>query len=217
MEAVAPALKPHAGMGRLPTLENGDRLSPEEFRRRYELRPDIKKAELINGVVYLGSPVRLSHHGEPHAILMMELGNYRRTVSGVRLGDNATVRFQDGGEIQPDGFLRYTGRRSGRSRLTADYVYDAPELCVEVSGSTASYDLHEKMDLYRRHGVQEYLVWRVDDEAIDWWELSDDTFIPLPPGADGVTRGKVFPGLNINLDALVEELRDLWRMEEPVS
>ena len=35
----------------VPELENGDRLTRAEFERRYEAMPDLKKAELIEGVV----------------------------------------------------------------------------------------------------------------------------------------------------------------------
>ena len=38
---------------------------------------------------------------------------------------------------------------------------------MEISGSTVSYDLYDKLTVYRRHGVQEYIVWRVYDQAIN--------------------------------------------------
>jgi Uma2 family endonuclease len=50
-------------------------------------------------------------------------------------------------------------------------VEGAPELVVEVTASRASYDLHDKLEAYRRNGVREYLVWRVDDRAVDWFVL----------------------------------------------
>ena len=45
-------------------LENGDRLSRLEFERRYQAMPELKKAELIEGRVYMASPVRIIH-GQP--------------------------------------------------------------------------------------------------------------------------------------------------------
>ena len=39
-----------------PPLEPGDRLSRAEFERRYVAMPHVKKAELIEGVVYMPSP-----------------------------------------------------------------------------------------------------------------------------------------------------------------
>ena len=57
----------HRPRGGIPPLENGDRLSLAEFERRYENMPSLKKAELIKGVVLMGSPVRFVQHGRPHA------------------------------------------------------------------------------------------------------------------------------------------------------
>ena len=39
----------------IPRLHNGDTLDADEFMRRYEAMPDVKKAELIEGVVYIMS------------------------------------------------------------------------------------------------------------------------------------------------------------------
>lgn len=51
----------------LPRLENGDHLTRAEFERRYDAMPGLKRAELIEGVVYRPSPVR-AYHAEPHGI-----------------------------------------------------------------------------------------------------------------------------------------------------
>jgi hypothetical protein len=50
----------------IPLLESGDRLSRHEFERRYEVMPHIKKAGLVEGVVYVASPLRFESHAEPH-------------------------------------------------------------------------------------------------------------------------------------------------------
>ncbi len=190
-----------------PALESGDRLTSAEFRRRYGLRPDIKRAELIDGVVYVASPVRFSDHADPHGILVGILAVYRLSTAGVRLGDNGTVRFPDGDEVQPDALLRRTARYGGRSREDADhYIVGSPELCAEVAASSASY-LHPKKDLYRRNGVQEYIVWRTEDETIDWWQLVDGDYVPLPVEPDGSIRSLVFPGLVIVPAQLLAALR----------
>jgi hypothetical protein len=52
-------LLPPARRAKIPPLENGDRLTRAEFERRYDAMPNLKKAELIKGIVYLGSPVRI--------------------------------------------------------------------------------------------------------------------------------------------------------------
>ena len=135
---------------KLPPLENGDRLTREEFERRYDAMPDLKKAELINGVVYMGSPVRFSNHGRPHGRIIGWLVVYCAATPGVDLGDNATVRLGVDTDPQPDALLRIEPQAGGKSRISEDdYVEGAPELIVEIAASTASHDLHGKLEVYR--------------------------------------------------------------------
>jgi Uma2 family endonuclease len=177
-------------------LENGDRLTRAEFERRYHAMPNVKKAELIEGRVYMSSPVRARKHGKPHAAIIGWLFNYCQATPGIELMDNATVRLDADNEPQPDACLRIEEMAGGQSRITADdYIEGAPELVVEVAASTASYDLYEKKQVYRRNGVQEYLVWRVVDRAFDWFVLQEGVYVNLPIDPDGMMRSQVFPGL----------------------
>src|SRR5579859_25244 len=64
-------------------LEPGDRLTAEEFERRYVAMPDLKKAELINGVVYVTSPVSIDNHGSPNIDMAGWLCVYRAHTPGV--------------------------------------------------------------------------------------------------------------------------------------
>lgn len=189
---------------KLPPLENGDRLTREEFERRYDAMPDLKKAELINGVVYMGSPVRFRAHAEPHAYLVGWLGVYGAVTPGVGPADSTTVRLGSDSELQPDALLRIEPQAGGNSRISADdYVEGAPELIAEIAASTASHDLHDKLDVYRQSGVQEYLVWRVYDEQIDWFALQDGEYMRLTPDGSGVIHSQVFPGLRLAVSALL--------------
>ena len=146
----------------IPPLENGDRLTRFEFEQRYEQMPHIKKAELIEGIVYMASALRIRKHGNPHALIMTWLGIYQSATPGVTVGDNCRVRLDADNEPQPDALLRITD--NGQSIISKDdYVKGAPELILEISASTASIDLHDKLKVYRRNQVQEYLVWRIYD------------------------------------------------------
>jgi len=186
-------------------LENGDRLTRGEFERRYAARPDLKKAELIEGVVYMPSPVRATGHSRPHATIMWWLGTYGAATPGVWADDNATVRLDLDNEPQPDAMLSIDPDAGGRARLSADdYVEGAPELIVEIAASSAAIDLHDKLHAYRRNGVQEYVVWRVLDRQIDWFVLADGEYRPLPSDASGVLESRVFPGLRLAVDALLQ-------------
>jgi len=187
-----------------PPLENGEKLRRVEFERRYEAMIHIKKAELIEGVVYMPSPIHHTVHSRPHARVMAWLGSYWAETSGIDLGDNATVRLDVDNEVQPDALLRLETVFGGASRISDDdYIEGAPELIVEISASSASYDLHDKKNVYRRNGVQEYIVWRVYDEALDWFQLREGEYHRLEPGKDGVIRSHVFPGLHLDVEALL--------------
>ena len=182
------------------SLETGDCLSREEFHRRYLARPDLKKAELVDGVVYVPSPVSLDPHGERHVFVITWLGVYLATNPGLRAGDNATVFLRGGHEVQPDAFLWQPV--GSRARLTADgYLDGPPQLIVEVAASSVSYDLHHKA--YRRNGVPEYVVWRVLDQAIDWFRLEDGQYVPVEPDADGLIESEQFPGLRLHVPSML--------------
>jgi Uma2 family endonuclease len=190
--------------GQILPLEHGDRLSRAEFERRYDAMPNLKKAELIEGVVYMPSPVRLQSHGRPHAHLITWLGVYEAGTPGVQTADNSTARLDLDNEPQPDGVLFIAPERGGQARLSADdYLEAAPELVGEVSASSASYDLHAKLHVYRRNEVREYVVWRVLERAVDWFVLRAGQYERLPPDADGILRSRIFPGLWLDPAALV--------------
>ncbi len=190
--------------GVMPLLESGDHLTREEFERRYDAMPGLKKAELLEGVVFMPSPVRLHHHGSPHAALIVWLGNYWSGTPGVRVADNTSVRLVPDSEPQPDAVLFIEPTHGGQARIsTDDYLEGGTELTAEVAASTASIDLHTKFRIYLRNNVREYIVWRVEDAAIDWFVLRGTQYDRLAPGTDGIVRSEVFPGLWLDPAALI--------------
>src|SRR5437660_11528200 len=190
--------------GKIPPLENGDRLTRAEFERRYDAMPGLKKAELIKGVVYVPSPVSFEKHGGLHFDLITWLGQYRLATPGVRGGDNTSLRLDIESMPQPDAFLLVLPSHGGQARVDEDdYVAGGPELVAEVAASSVSYDLHDKLDVYRSNGVREYLAWRVLDQAIDWFVLREDRYELLPLDADGLYKSEVLPGLWLDPAALV--------------
>lgn len=180
----------------VPPLESGDRLTRPEFERRYSAMPYLKKAELIEGVVYVPAALRFRSHAQPHANLMIWLGTYKVSMPGVELGDNPTVRLDLDNELQPDAVLLIEESAGGQARLSDDdYVEGAPELIAEIAGSSAAIDLGDKKRAYRRNGVQEYIVWQVFERRIDWFSLQDGDYVSLEPDNQGIIRSQVFPGL----------------------
>ncbi|NJL91997.1 MAG: Uma2 family endonuclease [Coleofasciculaceae cyanobacterium SM2_1_6] len=195
-----PAISPNLTS---PILENGDKLTRAEFERRYHGMPDLKKAELIEGIVYyMASPLRITQHGAPHAQLMTWLGNYWSVTPNLQLGDNCTIRLDLDNEPQPDALLRIAV--GGQSTISDDgYVEGAPELVAEIAASSVSLDLHQKLNVYRRNQVQEYLVWRVYDQQFDWFKLTNGEYMQLEANAAGVICSQIFPGLWLDKPALL--------------
>ncbi|MGO9597523.1 MAG: Uma2 family endonuclease [Isosphaeraceae bacterium] len=187
-----------------PPLENGDRLTRAEFERRFDAMPHLKKAELLEGVVYMPSPVRLRHHGRPHAHVLGWLTVYEAATPGVVAADNTSARLDLDNEPQPDALLMIDPHHGGQARISEDdYIEGAPELVVEVASSSVSIDVHLKRHVYRRSGVREYVIWRVLDRQIDWLVLRDGQFVPLELDAQGHYRSATFPGLWLDPAALL--------------
>jgi Uma2 family endonuclease len=179
-----------------PPLEAGDYLTRPEFERRYHAHPELKKAELIEGIVYMPSPVCADKHGDPHFDVIGWLGFYRMSTPGVRGSDNATVRFDFINEPQPDVLLRLDPAVGGNSWIDGDgYLQGSPELVVEVVAGSTSYDLHQKKATYARHGVQEYLVLQPNEQQVSWFSLRNGVYEQLPLDTDDILRSRVFTGL----------------------
>ncbi len=185
-----------------PPLESGDRLTRREFERRYEAMPQAR-AELVEGVVYMASPVRVSH-GTAHASVVTWLAAYSQATPGVQLCLDTTVRLDADNEVQPDVLLRIAPEAGGMSRISADdYVEGAPDLVIEVALSSASYDLHDKRNAYRRNRVREYVVWQVYERRLNWFWLHEGDYTALPPNEQGILQSRVFPGLWLDGAALL--------------
>jgi Uma2 family endonuclease len=192
----------------IPPLENGDRLPRDEFERRYAAMPDGLKAELIEGVVYMAAAVRAMSHGNPHALMITWLGVYHAATPGTYIADNSTVRLDLDNEPQPDILLCLDAAAGGQSRISEDdYIEGAPELVVEIAASSASYDLHAKLEMYRRNGVREYLVWQMYEDEFFWYRLDAGQYMAEVPDEQGLIESQVFPGLVLDVPALLA--RDL--------
>ena len=192
--------------GAIPPLENGDRLTRSEFERRYDAMPNLKNAELIEGVVYLRLMIPHRQHGEPHFHLTGWLGFYSAYTPGVEGGNSCHIRMDWDNMPQPDCVLFLQPEWGGQATIDADgYLAGAPDLIGEVTSSSASYDLHNKFQVYRRNGVREYIVWRVLDRQIDWFVHQEGRYDLIPPAADGILRSTVFPGLWLDPAALVRD------------
>lgn len=183
-----------------PVLHSGDHMSREEFHRIYEQMPEGFKAELIGGIVYVASPMRLPH-GKWHVAMATLLGHYEGHTPGVEAGDNTTLVLGDQSEPQPDLFLRILPECGGQTTTSEDdYLHGAPELLIEIAHSSYAIDLHEKRDDYARAGGLEYLVLNLHDRRLHWFDLAADKQLSTE---DGIYRMRTMPGLWIHAEAVL--------------
>jgi hypothetical protein len=186
---------------RIPELAAGDKLTRAEFLRRWEAHPEIKKAELIGGIVYMPSPVSFEH-GVMDGDVGTWLGTYRAATPGTDSGHN-TTSFLLADTPQPDNFLCILPEYGGSSWVEDKYLGGRPELLAEISRSSASYDLHVKLELYQAAGVPEYLAILLYEEEVRWHVLVNGQYQLLSPDRDGLFRSRIFPGLWLDSKALL--------------
>jgi Uma2 family endonuclease len=188
---------------RVPWLLNGDHLSVPEFERRYEALPEDQRAELIEGIVVMSPPIS-SDHGQANGLIAFIFGHYASATPGVVFAVNASVRLDGRNEYQPDVMLWITSGNIGGAAVGANGLLEGrPELVVEIALSSRSYDLNEKKAVYQRNQVPEYIVWEVMDARIQWFILEKGEYVLSEERADGTHRSRVFPGLWLNLRALL--------------
>jgi hypothetical protein len=186
----------------VPPLQSGDRLSRAEFLRRWHLHPEIKRAELIGGVVYMPSPLtRL--HGVTDNTAATWLGTYRAHTPGTESGSNATTLMEGEETPQPDEYLRVLPEYGGRSRNEGKFIAGGPELITEISVTSASIDMNQKFELYERMGVQEFIAILMYEQEIRWHRLGAKGYKQIEPSAGSIWKSKVFPGLWLDGKAML--------------
>jgi Uma2 family endonuclease len=194
-----------------PELLEGDSMTSDEFLRRWEEIPDLKHAELIDGIVYMPSLVDLGHQ-DVGAFLAGWLGNYACATPGCRPASHGTWLMGERQVPEPDVTLRIAPEFGGQSRVEGEFPAGAPEFLAEVAVSSRSRDFGIKKRLYERAGVLEYLIAVPVWQEISWFERTASGFQPVEPGADRVFRSRCFPGLWLDVQALWD--LDLAKMNE---
>lgn len=183
-----------------PSLHEGDRLDSQEFLRRWAAMPELKHAELIDEIVFMASLVA-NDHSTAHYDLNGWLFTYGSQTPGCQGGTDGTWVMGPADMPQPDLFLRILPAFGGQSTDAGKYAAGAPELIVEVSGSSVSRDLGIKVDLYRRAGVREYLTVQLQPRAVVWRQLVRGRYREIAADAEGVLRSRIFPGLWLDPEA----------------
>jgi Uma2 family endonuclease len=186
----------------VPPLVQGDFLSRDEFLRRWEAMPHVKRAELIGGIVYMPSPLSWEH-GDTEQNVAAWLGVYKAATPGCVGANNATWLMGEDDAPQPDTCLCILPEYGGQSRRQRLYASGAPEFLAEVCISSTAYDLHQKLEVYQQAGVQEYLAVLMLEREVRWHRLTRRRFKAVAAPADGVYRSGVFPGLWLDAVALL--------------
>jgi Uma2 family endonuclease len=187
-----------------PALESGDRFTRAEFEARSLARPDLKQVELIEGVVYVAPPKGVRSHGLPAGMMLGWLGLYVAETPGLISASFTTVRLDDTNVAQPDALLAFERTADSKPRGDADdFFAGPPELIVEISASSASYDLHDKKQAYERNGVREYVVVIVEQQRVVWFELIAGRY-QEQAAVEGIHRSRLFPGLWLDVAALFD-------------
>ncbi len=176
-------------------LENGAVMAREEFHRLYAFRPELHRIELVEGVVYMPSPIKVEGYADAQALLMEWLAAYTLGLPGLRHTGPGTVLLDDQNEPEPDAMLF----RMRDDRFHDGYLKGAPELVVEIANTSASRDLHQKKAAYERNGVGEYIVWRVAEGAIDWFRLEGASYVLVLPDSNGLIESVQFEGLRLSV------------------
>lgn len=193
-------------------LVAGERLDRATFHNRYEQMPPSTRAELVGGIVYMPSPLRMDH-GDTNHWVDLWLGDFESSTPGVRVSLNATALLDDEGEPQPDLLLRILPEWGGQTSVVDGYLAGPPELVVEIARSSRAFDLGAKYLDYERAGVTEYVVVALDPDEVYWHVCRGDRFVRLACGGDGIFRSEVFPGLWLDAAALFagdrKRLRDV--------
>ncbi len=169
--------------------------------------PLVKKAELVNGIVHMPSPVSLTRHAGPDFLIHGWLFAYAVATPELAGATNATVRLSAEDIPQPDSLLMIRPEYGGAARIGDDgFIEGPPELVVEIAGSSASIDLGAKLQIYHRAGVREYLVWITGEPRVEWRTWNDDSgeYDFLAAGTEGVAQSRVFPGLWLDVAALLD-------------
>ena len=186
----------------VPPLERGDFLSRDEFMRRWEAMPQLKRAELIRGVVYMPSPMS-TEHARMETRVGTWLGMYMAHTPGCDAGNNMTWLMLEEEAPQPDTSLWIVPEAGGQSSSQGEYASGAPEFLAEVCLSSTAYDLHQKLEVYQEAGVQEYLAVLMRERQVRWHRLSRRRFKVVSVPDDGVYRSAMFPGLWLDAAALL--------------
>ena len=180
-------------------------LSSAVFHELYlETGENRRKVQLINGVVRIPSPVRIDSHDRQNCIMIGLMFVYCTRVNSVEPLGSCTIRLNSLNEVQPDFGLRI--EEGGLSKVEDGYVVGPVELVGDISNSSVRSDTASKLEAYRASGCMEYIVWKPAENKIVWYKLVSGNYEEIVP-LDGILKSEQFPGLHIDVHAVLTNNR----------
>jgi Uma2 family endonuclease len=189
---------------RLNEILEAERAERERF---YEWLPDDKKAEFINGKVFVHSPVKYEHGVASDNVFKLlsvyvikhELGHVGHEKLLVALTRN---------DYEPD--VCYWGKEKALGFVKGQMKFPAPDLVVEVlSPSTEIHDRETKFEDFAVHGVDEYWIIDPESETIEQYLLTGDHYDLSVKVKDGPVKSRAIRGLEIPAKAVFDGAANL--------
>jgi hypothetical protein len=164
-----------------------------------------RRREIQNGKEMIVPPISAEGHGEPCAAIVGCFFTYAAATPGVVCpGSITTLLPSQTTGLEPDAVLRILPTHGGSSTVGTDkFLHGTPELLAEISFTSGARDFGKKFDAYEADGVPEYLVWRTAEKEVHWFALKRKKYVAIQPHADGTLRSEQFPGLWLDVPALL--------------
>ncbi len=180
-------------------------LLAEEHEQRqafYDALDPSVKAEWINGVAVVHSPVRLSH-SDASGTLYRLIGNYLDLHPLGAVHHEKVMIQLTRNSYEPDVCFF---RAATAASFTPDMVlFPAPDFVAEVlSDSTAARDRGVKFTDYAAHGISEYWIIDADAEEIEQYVLHEGDYQLRQRATTGAIRSAVIAGFRIPVRALFD-------------
>ena len=178
-----------------------DYMTDEEF---FEISPDDRKAELIDGEMIVTSPASEMHESVFAFLFHILTSFVTERDLGIVRGSRTAMRLSEKEVYEPDMLFVAKERLS---LVHDNYIDGLADLVVEIlSRSTAYFDRGHKLANCALAGVRE--VWLIDPgkRIAEFYRLIGARYEPITLDTEGVFHSQAVPGF---------WLRTAWLWEQP--
>ncbi|MGM9507302.1 Uma2 family endonuclease [Larkinella sp. GY13] len=199
-------------------IERAQAILNDEAQRRKEFREwlrDDVKAEFINGVVVMHSPVKRQHLNASENLLMLLKVYVNKQDLGEVNTEKALVALSRN-DYEPD--ICYWNKEIAASFHDDQMEHPAPDLIVEIlSRTTTGRDRGIKFEDYAAHGVREY--WMIDPvrQSLEQYKLDEDLMAFEEAAVlfvDDTLESLTIPGFRIPVRAIFDKTVNMHTLQE---